>query len=474
MNPTEKAPTVLPSEQVGPKGWIRVIMCLELADNYDADQISSILTTAWANFKERTPMVGVEMVPLGPEVKPAGMVKLQPYSEGDIVDFVVKDHRKNDALPSFAQLKAQNFPTAAFDVDTFCYRGLGGEWPNYAVDRVPTNMMQANLIKGGLLLNHLCFHGFADATTMWKLTELFAEDVRRAQGLDIEKPAIIHMQDRAKLLESTGKHVSANFAENHKEFLHIPFTPEAIPPGLTDIPHHANIFQFTPDAIRALKEECSPSNVRLPDYITTNDALTALLWRSTQRAEQHDHSAVGDKPSVIQVALDTRRRAHVPVHPHTLGNIMGYTVAALPLQQVLSGEHASLADLAVLVRQGVAKSGHTYYDELANYVENMDNVNRLVITAFLDMIGANVLQSNWSEFDYYRIEWGPAFGHRIKAFRFPASGVCPGFNIIMPSPPSAPKDTRELLINVSDKAWPRLMADETWNRYATNPTTVVY
>jgi hypothetical protein len=122
----------------------------------------------------------------------------------------------------------------------------------------------------------------------------------------------------------------------------------------------------------------------------------------------------------------------------------------------------------------VDKCGSTYHDEVAHYVENMDDVGRLAGTAFLDMPGNNVLQSNWIEFDYYGMEWGSVFGDHIKAVRFPAGGVCAGFQIIMPSPPNTPQGTVEVLTDVSDEAWPRLLRDETWNRFAQNPTTVPY
>lgn len=478
-----KTPALIAEEQVGPKGWIRDVQCLELAADYDADRITSILRTAWASFRTRTPFVGTEAIPLGPEVRPAGMLQLREYGADEINEFVIKDHRTDPSVPSFAELKAQNFPNAAMDNDKMCMRGRAGEWPTFGVDRLATNMMQANLIKGGVLLNHLCFHAFGDAMTMWKLTELFAEDVRRAQGVAITSPIPILTEDREKLLRSTGKNVCTNFAEQHPEFIHIPFTPEGLPEGLTKALHHANVFRFTPEAIQRLKAECSPANVRtlkgrpVPEFISTNDAVTALLWRCVQRAE---HPVLSDadaaKPSVAQVALDTRRRAHVPVHPHTLGNMIGYTAASVSLTDLVSREQTapSLADLACMLRLAVNRCGSTYHDELAHYVENMDDVNRLAGTAFLDMPGCNLLQSNWSEFNYYGIEWGPEFGDHVKAVRFPAGGVCAGFQIIMPAPSNAPAGTVEVLVDVSDAGWSRLLSDEYWNSFAHNPTTVPY
>ncbi|KEQ90364.1 hypothetical protein AUEXF2481DRAFT_48784 [Aureobasidium subglaciale EXF-2481] len=433
MKAVNRALPLLASEQVGPKGWINNISVFELAADYDATYISSMLLSAWKNFKQRTPMVGVEAVPADAGSKPAGMLKLQHYQEREITDFVIKDHRNDENMPSFVQLNEQGFPGAAMNDEKVCLRGLGGPWPNFGVDRLATNLMQVNLIKGGLLLNHLCFHAMGDGAGMWKLTELFAEDVRRAQGLPIEQPATVTVADREKLLHSTGKYDSAAFAAAHPEFVHLPFIPPGLPPALTGAKHHAHVFRFSPDAIKALKDECAPSNVRLlknqasvtplPGFISTNDALTALLWRSVQLAEHADPSSIAaDKTSICQV---------------------------------------SLADLAVMIRMAVNKCGKSYHDELAHYIENMDNVNCLAGSAFLDMPGANMLQSNWSEFDYYGIEWGSALGNHIKALRFPAGGVCAGFQIIMPSPANAPKGTAEVLV-------------DTWNRYAKNPTNTRY
>lgn len=474
---------LLAPEQVGPKGWTRDMICLELAEDYNFNKITSILQTAWSSFKQRVPMVGMEGVPVGDNVKPAGLLKLQAYKDGEIADFVIKDHRSDESVLSFAALKAQNFPNAAMDNEKMCMRGRWGEWPTPGVDRLATNMMQANLIKGGLLLNHLCFHAFMDGTSMWKLMQAFAEDVRRAQGLPIDQPVEFHVADREKLLNSTGDRVCKNFAQEHPEFVHLPFTPDAMPDGLVKVPHHAHTFRFTPESLKALKAECSPANIQflktqlpadqIPAYISTNDALTALLWRTVQRAENPDPSALPDKPTIIQLALDIRRRAHHPVHPHTLGNIIGWAMATVPLSALHSAS-TTLADLACLIRISVARCANDYYDELAHYVENIDDVNRLAGTAFLDVPKSNVLQSNWSQFDYYGIEWGEAFGGKTKALRFAAGGVCAGFQGIIPCSPDAPEGSMEMLVDASDEAWSHLLADETWNRFAINPTTTVY
>lgn len=554
------------------------MLCLELAPDYDGERIESILTAAWSSFKARTPLVGVEAVPDDDEddsssiscstrsrslPRPAGRLRLRPYADGTIKDFAVRDHRGDAAVPAFAELVAQNFPNAAMNPDRFSLRGTGTEWSSPG-ERVPITMIQANLLRGGLVLSHLCYHAFCDGTTMHRLMARFAEDVRRAselivphqacqvgqrpqrgliarrrqrhqerrrreaeeisQGMRVDRhlgaQSPIHrdttqkglglkdlrrasrsaaprstvaarVADRAKLLRSTGQRVATDFAASHREFAHLPFTPTALPPELT-APHTGHVFQFTPEAVAALKAACAPAHARylraaappgLPAFVSTNDALNALVWRCAVRAKVPDPDAAGtpdlrDRTSLSMVAMDGRRRAHVPVHPHTLGNFLGYAAATVPLARVLAADgepaSASLADLACLMRRGVARHDDgAYMDELAHYVERMDDVSRLVPGALLDMAGSSV-GTNWSEFDYYGIEWGPEFGHRIRALRFPSSGVCSGLQIIMPRPPGTPEGTVEMLVVLPDEAWPRLLRDETWNTYARNPTTVPY
>ncbi|KAI4729113.1 hypothetical protein E4T49_03084 [Aureobasidium sp. EXF-10728] len=485
MKAVNRAIPLLASEQVGPKGWINTIHVFQLDTDYNAPRIASILLSAWKNFKRRTPMVGVEVVPEDLQQRPAGMFKLQAYEDGGIEDIVFKDHREDANMPTFAQLSEQGFPLGAMDDEKLCLRKLRGPWPNFGVDRLASVMMQVNMIKGGLLLNHLCFHMTGDGASMWKFTELFAEEVRRVQGLPIAQTVEITVSDREKLLRSTGKYDLAAFAAAHPEWVHLPFVPPGFPDALVNASHHAHVFRFSAEAIAALKAECAPSNVQLlknqaaltplPGFISTNDALIALLWRSIQRAQHTDASEIApDKISLCQLALDTRRRAYEDVHPHTLGNIIGFTATTLRLSEVVSPEKTSLADLAVMVRMAVNKSGKQYHDELAYYIENMDNAGCLAGTCFLDMPGANMLHSDWSKFDYYGIEWGPEFGNRMKALRFPASGICAGFQVTMPTPTDAPKGTVDVLVNVTDDAWQHLLADETWNRFAANPTTTAY
>lgn len=189
------APPLLPTEQIGPKGWIRTMLFFKLEDNYDFEALSEIIQTSFRAFKNRTPVAGCEAIPL--EGAQAGLMQLRHYGD-EIDDLTIKDLRTS--FLSYAELESQGFPVPLLEPDTLCRRGAGGEWPT-ATDRLNVMMMQANFVRGGLILNTLIFHAFADGTTAYKFTEILAEEVRRAQKLPITNPVEIPVEDRAKLMQ---------------------------------------------------------------------------------------------------------------------------------------------------------------------------------------------------------------------------------------------------------------------------------
>ncbi|KAJ4051606.1 hypothetical protein NW761_008625 [Fusarium oxysporum] len=465
------APPLLPTEKIGPMGWIRSLLHFELGESYNAEEVTSILKRAYSAFKDRTPIAGCEAVPTA-EYLETGLLQLRHYGDEIEHDFLVKDLRGED-FPSFEELKRRGYPSSVLDPDVVCQRGLGGEWPR-AGDRLNTTMVQLNFIKGGLLLNVLFLHAYIDGTTAYKFTEIFAEEVRKAQGLPITNPVEIPCEDRAKLMKPSDTIVGK--PEDHPEYIEVPFTPEGPPPKLASPIHHGHIFYFSSEKIQELKEAAAPRNAKLfksddtSSYISTTDALTALVWRCTMTA-QHGKKEGEDKPtgpSMVGLALDARRRAGKPIHKHTLGNILGFAPAILDIEKVLEHEDVSLADVALVVRGAVNKSKDTYLATISSLVDSIGNVSRLIPAIFLDMPGNHALFSSWREFPFYDIQWGPALGGQIKAIRPPSVGVTHSMHIILPDRPDAGPGV-EVFVGTENSAMENLLENPLWRQYAQGP-----
>ncbi|KAF5606627.1 enoyl hydratase isomerase family [Fusarium subglutinans] len=119
------APPLLQTEQIGPNIWVRNIFCFELPEEYSIEELVGMLRLGYRNLKSNVPLIGCEVIPAG-EGR-AGMSQLRHYGDEDLNDFTVKDFRADSACPSFAELKAQDYPSSALDPDRFCTRGLRGE-----------------------------------------------------------------------------------------------------------------------------------------------------------------------------------------------------------------------------------------------------------------------------------------------------------------------------------------------------------
>ncbi|KAM0351010.1 hypothetical protein ACHAPU_002788 [Fusarium lateritium] len=470
--PLDLAPPSLPTEKIGPMGYVRTLLHFELPDGYDGEKVTKIFKQAYTAFKERTPIAGCEIVPAATYAED-GELELRYYGDEIEEDFAVKDHRDLD-LPSYADLKSRGFPTSVLKPALFCQRGQGGEWPTPG-QRIPNTLMQVNLVNGGLILNVSFFHAYVDGATIYKFTEILSEEVRRAQGLAITNPVEIPVEDRAKLLKASGGFSGA--AEDHPEYLELPFTPQEAPPKLASPIAHGHVFYFSPEKLQALKELAAPSNAKLfkgsdkmASFISTNDALSALIWRCTMLA-QHKDSEGEDRPkgnSMIGHALDCRRRTNQTVHKYTIGNILGFAPAIMDIESVLDEEKVSLADIALIVRGAINKSNEGYLDSVGAMVERAVNTSRFVPTFFLDMPGAHGLMSSWREFPFYDLQWGPLLGDKTHAVRFPSTGVTHCMQILLPSRPEAGPGI-EAFVNTENNAMERLLNDPLWKQFAQEP-----
>ncbi|KAK6214641.1 hypothetical protein LQW54_004149 [Pestalotiopsis sp. IQ-011] len=454
-------PALTPLERIGPKGFLQYVFPFELPEGYDPEQITFILKTGYKAASHRFPVLACEAVP-DPTAKPAGVMKLQHIDDSEVEAIVAKDLRKSGLMPSFSELKEKSFPVSAFDTDVLMRRHV---WASPG-ERLRVSQIQANFIKGGLILGWSIFHMFGDGTTFFVWTQVWAEECRRAQNLSSHKPLDLPstiFTDRERLMNPSGAH-AGNF-EDHPEYTLLPFTPPGPPPKMLSTDHRGQVFYFSREALQALKEEASPSKATQPSertWISTNDALSALLWRTVMAVQNPVESlpADGDPQSVFNIAIDARLRTDPPVHPQTLGCFLAYVSAVLPIRAMLS--EYSLADIALRVRQAVLSARPGFTEDVAALIDGISDVDRLVATAFLDVPGFNCVQSSWAGFALYDLDWGQL--GKIQAVRSPSLGVINGLQVIFPV---LPDGGLEVLVGLEENCLDKLLHEPLWNKFAT-------
>ncbi|PWY66517.1 hypothetical protein BO94DRAFT_613748 [Aspergillus sclerotioniger CBS 115572] len=436
-------PTLTPLERIGPKGYVRDIFPFPLGDHYDLDAVTRVLQVSYAATKKRLPVMGCEAVP-DETSQQAGIFRLQRLQDGDIDDIVSKA-----------------FPVAYFDADVLCRRSV---WPMPG-ERLPVSLLQANFIPGGLLLNWCTLHLVGDGTSYYMWMKIWAEECRRAQGLKIPHPVELPeaiFQDRELVMRASGR--NPGLLENHPQYTLLPCAPAGAPPKMLARNHRTHVFYFSPESLAALKEAASPAHATGATdltWISTNDALSALLWRTVMAVQWPLKALQGNPVSVFNLAINGRLRTDPRVHPQTLGCFLEYLGVPAPIRTILGS--ATLADLAILIRTEVRRATNQFTDDLTALIEQLEDVDRLVPTAFLDVPGFNCVQTSWINFQLYSLEWGPILGDRIDAVRAPSIGVINGLQLVLPVPRDG---VMEVLVEVEESCLHKLLHDPLWMKYA--------
>ncbi|KAL4811208.1 transferase family-domain-containing protein [Aspergillus unguis] len=440
-------------ERIGPKGYLRYVFPFQLEDNYDIDEAARILQAGYESLTQRIPVVGSEAVP-DTESKQAGVLKFQPYEDNKIV---IKDLR-TEYPSSYADLKSKAFPVAAFDADTFCRRSV---WP-VAGERLPISLVQANFIQGGVVLTWCILHMSGDGKSFYTWTKIWAEECRRAQDLDIPEPlqlADAVWKDREQVMKPSGKNKGR--VEDHPEYTLLPFTPPGAPPKMASPSHRGQVYYFSPESLAALKAEASPANATEPSdqaWISTNDALSALVWRTVMAVQSPLETLEGDPVSVFNIAIDGRLRTNPKIHPDTAGCFLEYVAVSMPIRKMLGP--LGLADLAVQIRKSIIKADDQFTDDVVTLVEQLEDVDRLVPTAFLDVPGFNCVQTSWIGFELYGLDWG-LLG-KIDAVRVPHVGCINGLQVVLPV---LPDGGMEVVVGVEESCLDRLLNDPLLNKF---------
>ncbi|KAK2605382.1 hypothetical protein N8I77_008221 [Diaporthe amygdali] len=462
---------VTPIEQISPRGWPRYIFPFELPADYNLDEVTQVLRDGWEATCRRLPVLKGEVV-ADPDAKQGGAIKIQLLDEKERLEHIqpitVNDLRSPEAYPlTFSELKERHFPVSAFDPEIFTRRYT---WPSPG-DRLPIMLMQLNFIRGGLILNWNPFHMIGDGTTFFTWTAIWAEECRRAQGLHIPEPLELRqsiVSDRRHAINpqspSSGK---SGRLEDHPQYVLLTDPAKQLAKVLTSEGHLGQIFYFSKESLEQLKKDVYPQNPRPgePTYISTNDALTALAWRSIMAAQYPLEKIKGDEVSVFNMAIDGRLRIQPPIDEGTLGSFVEFIEVKMPLRRML--ETNSVAKIALLIRKAIVNMDEafqgTFTNDMIKLINNLEDARFLSPSAFLDCPGLSCSQTSWAKFELYGLQWGPLLGDRIKAIRSPSNGILNGMQIMMPE---LPDGGREMLCGINEEDLPSLIADPIWRNYA--------
>lgn len=450
---------------------------------HEHDRVVSILADGWSKTLDQLPSLSSEIEFDHSEGERPGTLKLISFDHRQHGTLVVNDLTRPYTAwkDTYEQLRAQGMPLSKLDGRVLAplVSGIG------TTSKVAT--IQINLIPGGCLLSLCTSHSFIDARGCATVLKIWAEHCRQLQnysaasslnGIDPLASSgtlpLLHtkgsheiyqnLKDRSNLWQLLGLHATENLgsdtlAPKKRDFSHFP----AAPPPSKDLEHTSCIFAFTPDALKKLKEEASPEG---PEWISSGDALMAMLWRSIMLARfpsEASDAAQSTKESIVTVAVDGRKYLRPPLPSSYIGNVVFCCMTKLSIGDLFS-PNTSLADLALRIRRNVeATKQQGVLEEALSLAASIPDVSSLRF-AFQDFFGADLITTSWIELPFYDIDFGPIFGYdgRVEFFRMPEGQ----FGGICSLQPRQKNGTVNVIICLNAEQMNRLRENEQFAQYA--------
>lgn len=386
----------------------------------------------------------------------------------------------NPAFPSFAELAAAHFPASILDDRLLPQPFVPSPNPP-AGEGVPAMVLQLNLIRGGLVMGMAIHHLLVDAKGLDALLARWAEHTRAiVDPTRFSPPQPLRSSDVDTAQLELGLDLTPGTVDCRKQAVpSLKYSPKAPPRSDVEAPEMAqHIWHIPASKLAALKASAVPpaeegtSVQQQSQWVSTNDCITALMWRSIARARLAARGfsdlATDTRPMGLENSLDVRSafgsggRGGTGIPAAYVGNVVMFSKAQMPLNQLVAAD--TFRDVALKVRETIE-----FYRSWPTVRRAMEWIAALprcldVEWDFGPMWDLDMVTTSWRVLKYYeRADFG--FG-RLMALRW-ATPVFDGFCFLYPTRSTAnPDEGLEIYLGLEKKCMDMLLMDEELRRWA--------
>lgn len=340
---------------------------------------------------------------------------------GTALSLVVKELQDHDEVPSWDELKRANFPFRMLDEDTLapCRTMVEPE-----ADR-PVLMVQANFVRGGLLLTVNAQHGSMDMAGQGQIITLFAKACR-GESFTKDEVEIGNMKRTGWIplsKDETANHRDLESSKPGREETTENVAAKSSSHGESSGSPSSDLvwayLEFPAASLSSLKHLASQTlNTLETTFVSTDDVLTAFIWKSITRARQPRVNSPRSPKTTLTRNVDIRQHFHLPptypglmttstTHQHTIDDIAVH----LPLGAVASNLRAALSP--ALLRESA--------EAQASIIARSRDAAAQKSTAALSDPRFDVRLSSWAKEKLCDLDFGPWLG-RAGAVRRPKFG----------------------------------------------------
>ncbi|KAL8700887.1 MAG: hypothetical protein Q9201_005207 [Fulgogasparrea decipioides] len=430
--------------------FTQMLLCFPVAAASDRSRIVSTLQQATANLLQVIPSLAGQIQNLKDEessIQSSGTFRVVPYTHPDGSALRVK---YLDDFPSYDDLRHAKAPASMLDGNILApMKGFPDHYTD--ADVTPAFIVQANFIPGGLLLCFSGMHNLMDGTGLGQVINMFAA-LCRGEAISAKRLESANL-DRAKLPVSLNPGQPAMShpemaAKKHDEAQRDEANPS--PQSLW------SYFTIPSSKLAELKAEASRNLSSEIPYVTTNDALTAWIWRAVSKArEPHIDTS---KETLLLRTVNGRRVLSPPLPGTYIGNCV--SCARNKLTCKILTDETPLWKLAQAVRKATIDINDHYVRSLATFIESEPDKHK--ITFVIDAPDRDLMLSSWASLPVWD-DFGYVLGGKPEFVRRPTGTPWSGVCYIMPQRPDGGMD---LLVALREDDMERLRGDEEVKRIA--------
>ena len=493
--------TLSPLDEVPTRRYFIELLCFPLrhANTFSATQaLKQGLADTFQNVPLLTGTIQARVDTSGREI----LQVTAPWHSVDEI-FRINHLLEIDEL-DYDDLKRKHFPMSALDITTLtsltAWDGLGK----------PAMQAQVNFVRGGMILALIWNHSLMDGMGGFEIAKLWAANCRGdripipvtdSQRISINLPAKAdfdgiaghaylptqnpsgHSQDgiswpglyrRAQplfrsliypfswVMDAAGWHPFRGL--NPTSLDTVPLSPKKYP---TDEEMKTEIIYFPQQKLHELKTVATKSAfAKDPSaWISTNDAISALLWCCVSAARKH---AANAKLTFVCI-VNSRRILRLP--PNYIGNSCVFSPISAPAAEVTSARDQA-SHLPYFLRKALKQVDEDFIRNVVACIKALPSPKPLVST-YAFSPGHYFMLSSWTDQRYCDLDWGAAIDVKCERVRIPKVGIgrLDGVGVVLPWPGGSDDGVNrhglEVMLSLKGEVMDRLRDDELLKQYAT-------
>jgi hypothetical protein len=413
LNPFEQTPNLY-------KLYTQLVYVFPVEDEASYPRISETLSLGLQRLADGIPWIAGRVVNEGARAGSSGIYSVKALNKRPRL--VVRDLRAETGIPTLEELRAAGYPVAMLNEDLIAPRKTLEMAFGSPEDPAEVFALQANYITGGLLLTIATQHNVMDMTGQAEFTRLLSKACRgeaftseELHNGNFSSAGVIKLLDDSADVQK----IVSDAAPKPNPAQPPPTTPSS-PPECSWI-----YVDFNSSHLADLKAEARKTMTGA--FISTDDALTALIWRATTRARLPRLSP--SQTVSFARAIDPRRllKELPPTYPGLVQNMAFSTSTVSDLTNKPLGCIASLLRSAIDPQTSDLERQTRALATLLHRSEDKSSVN---VTGSLDL-STDVMLSSWAAVKCYDDDFGHGVG-RPEVVRRPGFTTVESLMYLLP------------------------------------------